>query len=419
MMPNERRILFVSECVTLAQVVRLVVLARALDPARYEVHFASGEFSPLVFAGTSFVRHELETVDARRVLAALEAGKRLYEKSTLERYVAAELRLFERVRPDLVVGDFRLSLPISAPLWGVPHAALINAYWSPYALRAGFPVPDHPIVRMLGEELTAKYFPKALPHVFDHFAAPVNALRRKHRLAPLGSLLEVLTAGDFTLYLDDPALFPFTADAPSHHRFLGPVLWEPDVPLPAQLADSSQEGRPLVYVTLGSSGRTDVLPVVLSALAGLEVRVVLATAGRVRPEALPDGVECFDFVPGAQVARRAALVISNGGSTTSYQALAEGTPVLGLPSNFDQYLAMTAIEGAGAGTLLRARSADAQGIRDAVVHMLADRSSRARAQELAARWRRLDSGAAFRAFVDEVLRVPPYEPASADTVPLG
>src|SRR5690606_22598052 len=90
MMPNERRILFVSECVTLAQVVRLVVLARALDPARYEVHFASGEFSPLVFAGTSFVRHELETVDARRVLAALEAGKRLYEKSTLERYVAAE-----------------------------------------------------------------------------------------------------------------------------------------------------------------------------------------------------------------------------------------------------------------------------------------------------------------------------------------
>ena len=36
-----RRILFVAEAVTLAQVVRLVTLARALDPARYDVHFAS------------------------------------------------------------------------------------------------------------------------------------------------------------------------------------------------------------------------------------------------------------------------------------------------------------------------------------------------------------------------------------------
>lgn len=397
---SRKKVLFVSECVTLAQVVRLRVLAGALDPSRYEVHFASAEFDPLVFGGTDFVQHPLATLDKRKVMAAMEAGKRLYERDALARYVAAELDLFDHVRPDLVVGDFRLSLGVSAPLAGIPHAALINAYWSPYAVRNGFPVPDHPIVRVLGEELTEKYFPVALPKVFDHFAAPVNALRKKHRLPPLGSLLEVLTAGDYTLYADDPALVPLTA-APDQHRFLGPVLWAPPVPLPESLRRPSDV--PLVYVTLGSSGRTDVLPTVLEALGGLDVRVVLATAGRAQLAHLPPNVECFDFVPGDEVARRAAVVVSNGGSTTSYQALAEGTPVLGLPSNFDQFLAMTAIAAAGAGILVKARRATRDGIRAAVAELLTDPAPRRAAGTIAARGQQLDAAAAFRSFVGEVL----------------
>ena len=44
---SRRRVLFVAENVTLAQCVRLVTLARALDPQAYEVHFASSEFEPV------------------------------------------------------------------------------------------------------------------------------------------------------------------------------------------------------------------------------------------------------------------------------------------------------------------------------------------------------------------------------------
>jgi len=44
-----KKILFVSERVTLAQVVRLVSLARAVDPRVYELHFASARFDDLVF----------------------------------------------------------------------------------------------------------------------------------------------------------------------------------------------------------------------------------------------------------------------------------------------------------------------------------------------------------------------------------
>lgn len=394
------RILFVSENVTLAQVVRLLALARTLPESHYEVHFACGAFDPLIFANTHFAKHQLYTLDKERVIGAMEAGKRLYERKALQRYVDAELELFDHVEPDLVVGDFRLSLSTSTRLYKVRLATLINAYWSPYALRNGFPVPDHPIVRLLGEEMTAKYFPLALPKVFDHHAAPVNALRKANGLPPLGSLLEVLTAGDDTLYLDEPTLIPVSG-APSSHRFLGPVLWAPSVPRPPDL--DSEDARPLVYVTLGSSGRTDTLPHVLRALSNLPVRVVVATAGRVQFSSLPDNVRAYPFVPGDELSRRASLVISNGGSTTSYQALAEGTPVVGLPSNLDQYLAMTAIETAGAGTLVKARCISEATLTTAVARVLREESFTRAARTLAERFAGLNSGVEFRRYVTEAL----------------
>ena len=65
-----------------------------------------------------------------------------------------------------------------------------------------------------------------------------------------------------------------------------------------------------------------------------------------------------------------ALVICNGGASTAYQALNEGVPVLGIPTNFDQYLSMTAIEEAGCGQLLRSGSLTAAKVRHAAKKMM-------------------------------------------------
>ena len=167
-----RRLLFVCEAVTLAQVVRLVTLAKALDPARVEIHFASSRFDEMIFAGTTFVRHLIYSLPARTVDARVASGRRLYGRRTLERYVGEERALFAEVRPHLVIGDLRLSLGVSTAVDKVPYANLINAYWSPFVVRSGYPLPDHPIVRLLGVKLAERYFPKALPRVFEHFARP-------------------------------------------------------------------------------------------------------------------------------------------------------------------------------------------------------------------------------------------------------
>jgi len=409
----KHRILFVAENITLAQVVRLAVLARSLDPQRYEIHFACSHFDPLVFGGLTFERHPLETLDKEHVDRCLTRGKRIYEKKTLLGYVRAELDLIERVRPSLIVGDFRLSLCISAPVSRVPHAALINAYFSPYRSEARIPVPDHPIVELLGEELTERYFPKAIPKVFAHFAEPVNAVRRRYGLPSIGSLEQVLSFGDYTLYPDTPELVPLK-NAPAEHLFIGPVLWSPDVPFDERLLAPDQQGRPLVYATLGSSGNVAVLPAVLEALSRLPVRAVLATAGRVETRQLPSNVTALPFVPGERLARAASVVLSNGGSTTGYQALAAGTPVVGLPANLDQYLAMQAIERAGAGVLVKARRATADSVADAVNQVLNNPTYERSAWEIANNFAKYPAGELFPMFVRRVVE----QANVSDTSPL-
>jgi UDP:flavonoid glycosyltransferase YjiC (YdhE family) len=399
-----QRVLFVAEKVTLAQCVRLVTLARALDPERYEVHFACADFPDLVFAGTRFVRHPLASLAPELAARALAAGRRLYEAPQLLAYIDAERRLIDVVRPALVVGDFRLSLSTSAELAGVPSAVLINAYFSPFARRDGFPLPDHPIIGYIGEELAARHFPRAVPYVFRHFAAPVNAARARHRLPPIGSLLEVLAHGTFTLYPDDPDLTP-VAGAPRSHRFLGPVCWQPEVApadaLEPELSRLLERGLPLIYVTLGSSGALGPLPLVLEVLARLPVVAVLATADRVSPASVPGNVLSRPFVRGTDLARRAALVISNGGSTTGYQALAQGTPVLGLPSNLDQFLATRAIDDAGAGLSVPARRVTRASLVAALERVLGEPDFRDKAREVGQRFARHDAAEQFRRLVSE------------------
>ncbi|MDQ3534046.1 MAG: glycosyl transferase family 1, partial [Bacteroidota bacterium] len=221
---DKHRILFISEDITLAQVVRLVQLAKTLDKNIYEVHFACSEHKELIFKDADFKLWNLSNIGQEKMQEALDESRPIYTEEILEDYVKAELQLIDQVKPDLIVGDFRLSLSISAPLSDTPFASLINAYWSPFTNIAEYPIPDHPMVQILGENLANFFFNLARPVAFNQFAKPVNIVRKKYGLKPIGSLLETLTFGDFTLHPDTPGLVP-TKNLPPKHHYLGPVLW--------------------------------------------------------------------------------------------------------------------------------------------------------------------------------------------------
>ena len=380
---DRKKILFMAEAVTLAHLARPLALAQLLDPQRYEVHLASAPGYDAFFAGSTVRRWPLTSISSAQFLAALAAGKPVYDAATLDSYVQDDLRLLRALQPDVVVGDFRLSLAVSARLARRPYAALSNAYWSPY-VRQHYRVPDIGLSHVLPIALADRVFRAVRPLAFALHTLPLNRVRRRHGLPSLGwDLRRLYTEGDRTLYADIPELFP-ARDLPDSHSYLGPVTWSPPMAAPpwwSALPDDS----PLVYVTLGSSGQGALLPGVLRALAPLPVTVIAATAGRVALDAVPANARVAQFLPGDEAARRASLVICNGGSPTSQQALAAGVPVLGIASNLDQFLNMGGIVAAGAGQLLRTDRFNEQAVRAAAEFLLASHAAREAALRIA-RW---------------------------------
>ncbi len=366
--PRRQRILFVAEAVTLAHVARPLVLAKALDPARYEVHFACDPRYNHLLGELPFALRPIRSIPSAQFLAALARGRPVYDTQTLRAYVAADRQLLAETRPDAVVGDFRLSLSVSARLAGVPYLTITNAYWSPYARRR-FPLPELPLTRYVGLGVARVLFRLVRPLAFALHCRPLNRVRREHGLPSLGSnLCRVYTDADYTLYADVPELVP-TENLPPNHQYLGPILWSPAVQPPAWW-DALPTDRPIVYVNLGSSGQGRILPVVLEALAELPVTAIAATAGRVAVGPLPAYTFVADYLPGEEAAARASVVICNGGSPTTQQALAAGTPVVGIASNMDQYMNMEGICDIGGGKLLRAGTANRIVVRDSVTQML-------------------------------------------------
>lgn len=394
------RVLFVAETVTLAHFARPLALANALDRARYDVIFACAAQYARRFADAMPPYREIYSISGERFLDALARGAPVYDAATLRRYVCDDLRLIDEVRPDLIVGDFRLSLSVSARLARIPYMAISNAYWSPYAERR-IPLPEHPITRIVGLSIAEAAFAAIHPLIFAYHARPLNRVRREHGLPSLGSdLCRVYTDADVTVYTDTDDFIP-ARDVPPNQVYIGPVLWSPPLEQPQWWSTIGTE-RPLVYVTLGSSGKRGLLAVVLEALATLACSVVAATAGE-RVTSAPTNAHLAEYLPGEAIAANASLVVCNGGSPTSQQALAAGAPVLGLASNMDQFMNMTAVARRGAGCLIRAECATAAGIREAAVAMLAEPRYASAARQMAASYARYRPGERFAAVVAETL----------------
>jgi len=224
----------------------------------------------------------------------------------------------------------------------------------------------------------------------------------KYGLPPLGpDAREIFCQGDHALFPDIPEITPIER-MPDSHRYIGPVLWNPDVALP-HWWDSVGDDRPIVYVNLGSSGNPSLLDDVLEALAPLNVWVLAATAGFAEPASCPGNTYLARFLPGLRAAKRARLVICNGGSMPVLQALSAGTPVIGLTSNLDQELFMRLVVRAGAGETVKARAVDASSLRRLAWRLLVHEPYRDSSRRLAAVLVARECGSSFRRFVDEVL----------------
>lgn len=375
------RIALFAEAVTLAHVARPIALARAIAPAGHQLLLACDPRYAAFAAEGPWQRENIHSIPSAQFNEALARGTPVYDFATLNSYVEEDLRLIMAFQPDLIVGDFRLSLSVSARLAGVPYMAITNAYWTPQ-YEGGYALPVIPLSRMLPLPLAAALFHTFRPLAFIPHCQPMNRLRKHHKLPPLGNnLRRVYTDADHLLLPDLEPLYP--VGGPSDARtYVGPLMWSPAVPLPEWWDEPVGEPLGSVYVTLGSSGNNSLLPMILEALQDLPVRVTASTAGAPMPSHVPTNARLAAYLPGDAATRRSRLMICNGGSLSTQQALAAGIPTLAIASNMDQFLNMAPIEAASAGVTLRADRLSVAAIRQAAETMLRSEQAAAAATRL-------------------------------------
>jgi len=377
------KILFVSEAVSLAHVARPSVLAGALDQNEYDIHFASNGQYPFCYDGHCWTHHSLHGINSPTFLKRLASGQPLYTEAELSHYIKDDLSLIKSVNPDIIVGDFRLSLGISARSANIPLFTITNAHWSPYYSRPTLPSPDLPIARLISHQLFGKLFNMAWPLASYLHVRAANRLRHTYGLSEYASLNEYYCDGDVVMYADYPGLTP-ASHLPKNHVFIGPIIWSPPVKeLPDWWATLADSGRRPIYATLGTTGKADLLPQVVVACRDAGVRCLVATAGRNGLASTPPWIYAAPFLPGSEAAEISSMVICNGGSASAHQALAKGKPVFGICSNLDQLQTMESLTQAGAGEYIRASIACPKTISENIVHMLSNSSYSESAEAMA------------------------------------
>lgn len=363
------RILFFAEAVTLAHVARCVTLADQLSKTgRYTVALAADNRYEEIVGDLNYERFPLQSISCQYFRSKLRTGSPIYSVEILSDYVKEDITIIEAFKPDFIFGDFRISLAISCQLAKIPYATITNAYWSPYA-NISYPIPEMPLTKIFGVTIAQKLFDIARPLVFKIHSLAFNKTCKKFGLSPLNQdMREIYTHADYTLYADIESLIPMKP-LPAHHFFIGPVLWSARTELPAWWHRLPLD-KPIIFVTLGSSGDASLLPMILESLSELSVTVICVTAKLANIKQRYVNVHVADFLPADVAVKKSDIIICNGGSPMVYQSLVENKPVIGIPSNLDQYLMMSLLEAANKGQTIRAGKANAKSIREAVERAL-------------------------------------------------
>jgi UDP:flavonoid glycosyltransferase YjiC (YdhE family) len=396
-----KRILFLAEGATMAHFVRPLVLADSLDTGQYDIYFyALARFSSYL-RRKPFVAGELNTMPGEQFLANIGKGAPLFPPDVIRDYVKRDCELIGSIGPDLVIGDMRPSLPISARLEGASCAVIMNAYWSPYAKPRSI-VPSIPLTRIVPSYLLGPLYRMTEPLVFAIHVGQMNRVRKEFGIPPLPPDLRVMyTEADHVLYPDVPEFVP-TSGLPKNHHYVGICQWTPPMPKPDWWKRMEDDSKPKVFIALGSSGAVRALPALIRAVSKLSASVVLATSGRDIP-ATAAGMYVADLLPLTETAARCNIGVSHGGSTGVYPAIAAGTPVLGIPSNADQQLSTAVLGESGAGLGVRVEEASEKRLLGALERLLSEPQYRLAAKRWAAVFDRYDSGALFRKFLSETL----------------
>jgi len=379
------RILAVANAHALAHVSRLLEIAKVLRSRGHDVSFAGHGKYLSIAAQDDFRTHDLPYISVQRVVDAVRSQRlwTLYRKPELEQFIAAELALYDEVKPDLVLLDNRPSARTSADIAGIRTAAVLNVHMSNYR-RIPFVSYRQLAPKLPGMDAADRIENTVERAVYDRVVmSGLNAIRAARGL-PARYAYEH-EEGDVSCLADLPEFNP-VVPLPRHVRFVGPLTWRNAIAAPRCL-ERLDSSKPTAYMSLGSEGLEELVPH-LGALTEQGIQVVIATGAvdGAHERALPGGVFVERYVNTALLMPHCDVVCCHGGNGTLYQAMSHGLPCIVVATHAEQHYGGKRIRELGLGLSLRLKHVRKQGIGTvvaAVRHVLASPGFRKRSQAFA------------------------------------
>lgn len=330
------KILFMVESVTMAHPTRSFELATSLVQAGHDVVFAATE-SPLFLKsqnhGMTWVDLQ-EGITSKVFLKSLENASLPYTVKGLDQAMREDLQVIHQVQPDLIVGDMRLSLQVSARLSKVKWINLSNLVWNPES-DLGYLMPEMPATRIFGSSIQHLIPRMVLEKIIDANVRVFNQFRSQYGMTELQNLKQAYCDGDRNFYLDLPASC-INMKISEKHKIIGPVLYSSTTSMPEWISEIP-ENQKKAFVSMGSSGNQKSLEKIVHTLLA-EGYIVLLIGGSLKWTS--SRLFMSTFAPVKELMQMCDLVVCNGGTPMTYLALSMGKAVLGIPSNMDQHLTM-------------------------------------------------------------------------------
>lgn len=378
------RVLLVASAVGRSHLTRLLLVADALRERGGEPLFAYAGSARELLAERGYERLDVADVAVDDYAADVFAA---YTADVLETAVGDLRRALADSGARIVVFDLHPAAPIAARAAGVPSVSVTNADLTAGFDRAGaFADPLEQPRRHRRAERAAR------PFVAIRARSAATAMRRvARRHGHDGRTLWDFQRGDLTLLADLAQWAPSVRLAPGT-QYVGPLVWDE----PAAGALRPTDPRRTLYVTIGNTGRRELLDLAVEAFppdAGMQL--VLSSGASVEPPRYGLAhVQAQRFVRGSQAARGSALVIHCGGNGTTYQALAAARPMVVVPFSAGQRINAQLAVHHRAGVAFTPAGLRSQRLRAAVEAILRTPGYRVTAAGFAARLRRCDGPAA-------------------------
>lgn len=302
----KKRILFLPT-LGFAHVTRTLVLAKELAN-EFEVRIAiSRQFLSLA--------EELQ-IDTRLVdLPVVDydkfaRGEPVFDtEEKIELFVATYGTVMDEFKPDCVVSSMPMAARIPIRARRIPHVTIFDAC-------------NHPQFHMsdeLAEDQERERIERA-----GQMLCRLNAVAKRVN-APEEKSLRMFFIADLNVLPDLPSLFPIR-ELPQSFVYMGPVTWK-GAGKPLDPTVVIEANKPLVYVTMGSSGSHEHMKIIAERLRDSQFQVVMTTGGvidaqEMKPYERP-GFYVRDFLPGNKVIAlsKQTIVICHGGIGSVYQAL--------------------------------------------------------------------------------------------------